>query len=502
MTKNKSAKKYFLDQHGCAKNQVDGELIITRLENLGMERTLDADEADLIIINSCGFIESAKKESLDSVLNSRKAYPKVKILLAGCLAERYANVFKTDLPEVNGIFGNGDLSKLDEVVGSILKGKRPVVVPEQKGVCCGERGTLLSFKGSAYVKITEGCNNHCTFCAIPLIRGDLRSRKALDIVEEIKGLVQKGVYEINLIGQDLAAYGCGKDDDVFNDGTCWYEQTYGESRLSRYSVALNGNAHVIPTEVKESRKHNSISPLSRLIKMISKLKGKFVVRLLYIHPDHFNLDILPLMQKDKRFLPYFDIPFQSGSDNVIHAMNRTGSHKGYVELVKKIRDALPEASIRTTFLTGFPGETEDDAKKTEKFLKEIQSDWSGCFPYSKEDGTPAAKMKGKVAKKIAEERAQNLQSIQHDITGKRLKARLGKTYDVLVEEIIENKEQSDEGLAIGRAWFEAPEVDGNVVIRYDLDDKKAVEKIKCGNVVKVKAVASTEFDIDGEYVAK
>lgn len=478
MTKNKVAKKFFLDQHGCAKNQVDGELIITRLENLGMERTLDADDADLIIINSCGFIESAKKESLNSVLNSRKAYPKAKILLAGCLAERYANVFKTDLPEVNGIFGNGDLSKLDEVVSSILKGKRPVVVPEQKGVCCGDRSTLLSFKGSAYVKITEGCNNHCTFCAIPLIRGDLRSRKAVEIVEEIKGLVQKGVYEINLIGQDLAAYGCGKDDDVFNDGTCWYEETYGSKKIE-------GN-----------------SPLSRLIKMISKLKGKFVVRLLYIHPDHFNLDILPLMQKDKRFLPYFDIPFQSGSDNVIHAMNRTGTHKGYVELVKKIRESLPEASIRTTFLTGFPGETEADAKKTEKFLKEIQSDWSGCFPYSKEDGTPAAKMKGKVAKKIAEERALNLQNIQHDITGKRLKSRLGKTYEVLVEEIIENKEQSDEGLAIGRAWFEAPEVDGNVVIRYDLDDKKAVEKIKCGNVVKVKAVASTEFDIDGEYVAK
>ena len=477
-------KKFFLDQHGCAKNQVDGELLITRLEAMGLEKTDSASDADLIIINSCGFIESAKKESLDSVLNARKTYPHAKILLAGCLAERYADVFKTDLPEADGIFGNGDLSKVDTVVRSLFKGNRPVVKPAQKGVCCGDRNLLLSFKGSAYVKITEGCNNHCTFCAIPLIRGDLRSRSAKDIVDEIKLLVKRGVYEINLIGQDLAAYGCGKDDDVFGNGTNAYDEVYGES----VAVAKKGT--------------KTLSPLAQLLKQISAVKGTFVVRLLYIHPDHFNRDILPIMQKDKRFLPYFDIPFQSGSDKIIHAMNRHGSYKEYVQLVKDIRTALPEAAIRTTCLTGFSGETDDDAKQTEKFLKAIESDWSGCFPYSKEDGTPGALLKGRVAKKVAQSRADSLSAIQHEITGERLKTRCKKIYDVLVEEVLENKEQSDEGLAIGRAWFEAPEVDGNVVIRYDLDDKKAVKAIVPGAVIKVKAVAATEFDIDGVYCEK
>ena len=481
-----SKKKFFLDQHGCAKNQVDGELLITRLEAMGLEKTDVASDADLIIVNSCGFIESAKKESLDSVLNARKSYPHAKILLAGCLAERYADVFKKDLPEADGIFGNGDLSQVDGVVRSLLKGKRPVVKPEQKGVCCGDRNLLLSFKGSAYVKITEGCNNHCTFCAIPLIRGDLRSRAAKEIVDEIKLLVKRGVYEVNLIGQDLAAYGCGKEDDVFGNGTNAYDEVYGAGAAGAEKPA----GKKIP------------SPLAQLLCLISKVKGDFVVRLLYIHPDHFNRDILPIMQKDKRFLPYFDIPFQSGSDAVIHAMNRHGSYKTYVRLVKDIRAALPEAAIRTTFLTGFPGETDDDAKQTEKFLKAIESDWSGCFPYSREDGTPGALLKGRVAKKVAQSRADALSAIQHEITGKRLKTRCKKIYEVLVEEVLENKEQSDEGLAIGRAWFEAPEVDGNVVIRYDLDDTAAVKAIVPGAVVKVKALAATEFDLDGEYCGR
>ena len=211
----KNKKTFFLDQHGCAKNQVDGELIVSRLLDDGYVRTENPAEASLIIINSCGFIESAKKESLDSLLNARTSYPDAKIVLAGCLAERYAEVFKEELPEADAVFGNGDLSKITEIAGDVLKGKRSVVTPPQKGVCCGERKLLLNFKGSAFVKITEGCDNHCTFCAIPLIRGSLRSRKADDIVSEIKELISKGVFEINLIGQDLASYGCGKDDDVF-----------------------------------------------------------------------------------------------------------------------------------------------------------------------------------------------------------------------------------------------------------------------------------------------
>lgn len=467
---NLTKQTFFLDQHGCAKNQVDGELLISHLTNAGYVRTDDASNADLIIINSCGFIQSAKQESLDAVMNARAAYPHAKILLAGCLAERYADVFKTDLPEADGIFGNGDLSQIVQTARDVLAKKRPVVVPSQNGVCCGDRPQFLSFSGSAYVKITEGCNNCCSFCAIPLIRGSLRSRPVSEIVTEVKKLVSDGTREINLIGQDLAAYGCGKTDDVLGNG-------------------------------KNGLQNTETSLLHDLLVELSKIEGQFWIRLLYIHPDHFNADILSLMQKDKRILPYFDIPFQSGSDRIIKAMNRTGTFERYVSLIKTIRTALPDASIRTTFLTGFPGETEDGAHATEKFLEAIQPDWSGCFAYSREEDTPAYNFKGRVAKKTAELRAAQLEKIQTALTAQRLKQRVGQTYDVLVEEIIQNNDGTDDGLAIGRAWFEAPDVDGNVVIRYDLDDANAVSQIVPGNVVKVKAIASSELDIDGVYCA-
>lgn len=452
-------KKFFLDQHGCAKNQVDGELIMNRLVNLGFTQTFDASEADVIFINSCGFIESAKTESIESLMDARNLYPDAKIILGGCLAERYAEYFKDELTEADAIFGNGDLSKIDGLVKSLFDGERPVVKPAQEGVCCGERKKLLSYPGSAFVKITEGCDNCCSFCAIPIIRGHLRSRKIEEIVEEIKQLVDHGIFEINLIGQDLAAFG----SDFVNH-------------------------------------KNSQSELANLLEEISKLKGDFWIRLLYIHPDHFNSDILEIMKKDERFLPYFDIPFQSGSDRIISLMNRKGNFKKYVELIKTIRSAFSESCIRTTFLNGFPSETDDDAAKTQKFMKEIKPDWSGCFAYSQEEDTVAAKMENQVEKKVAEKRSSALKKIQDKITAESLEKKCGKNYRVLIEEIVENLEGTDEGLAIGRTWFEAPDVDGNVVVRYDLDDKNAVEKIIPGKVVTVKAVAASGVDIDSVFV--
>lgn len=452
-------KKFFLDQHGCAKNQVDGELIMNRLVNLGFTQTFDASEADVIFINSCGFIESAKTESIESLMDARNLYPDAKIILGGCLAERYAEYFKDELTEADAIFGNGDLSKIDGLVKSLFDGERPVVKPAQEGVCCGERKKLLSYPGSAFVKITEGCDNCCSFCAIPIIRGHLRSRKIEEIVEEIKQLVDQGIFEINLIGQDLAAFG----SDFVNH-------------------------------------KNSQSELANLLEEISKLKGDFWIRLLYIHPDHFNSDILEIMKKDERFLPYFDIPFQSGSDRIISLMNRKGNFKKYVELIKTIRSAFSESCIRTTFLNGFPSETDDDSAKTQKFMKEIKPDWSGCFAYSQEEDTVAAKMENQVEKKVAEKRSSVLKKIQDKITAESLEKRCGKNYRVLIEEIVENLEGTDEGLAIGRTWFEAPDVDGNVVVRYDLDDKNAVEKIIPGKVVTVKAVAASGVDIDSVFV--
>lgn len=469
--------KFFLDQFGCAKNQVDGELIISRLKAMNLKQTLEPQDADIIIINSCGFIESAKTESLNAVMDSRSNYPNAKILLAGCLAERYAEVFSSDLPEVDGIMGNGDLSVIDQIIQPLLDGKRPVEKPEQSGVCCGTRSDFLSFPGSAYVKITEGCDNCCSFCAIPLIRGNLRSRTEDDIVEEIKELLSKGVFEINLVGQDSAAY--GMDGQPPHNPEIW--------------KAFDG-----------SSSDTKISPLASLLKKISSLKGNFWIRILYIHPDHFPLDILPIIASDKRLLPYFDIPFQSGSDQIIRAMNRTGNKEQYINLVKKIRSVFSETeykniALRTTFLTGFPNESNKDASSTEAFLKEIKPDWSGCFNYSQEDDTPAAEMKKQVPSKIAAKRAANLQQIQLQITADALKARCGKSYDVLVEEIISGGDGEGTGLAIGRAWFQAPDVDGAVVIRYDLDSDKANE-IQAGKIVNIMITGTSGVDMTGELL--
>ena len=461
--------KFFIDQHGCAKNQVDGELIISLLKKKDWTQVFEASDADLIVVNSCGFIESAKTESINAVMAARQMYPKAKILLAGCLAQRYANELKDDLLEADGFFGNGDLSQIYKVIEPLMKEERPVLVPEQKGVCCGDRELLLSFAGTAFVKITEGCNNRCSFCAIPIIRGDLRSRKASEIISEIKDLVSKGVYEINLIGQDLAAYGTGSGDDCFGDGrTKFFEGKSG---------------------------------LARLIKMISEIEGTFAVRLLYIHPDHFNEDILSVMKSDSRFLHYFDIPFQNGDDAIIKSMNRIGSSEKYKELISKIRSVFPDAAIRTTFMAGFPGETEESFENTKNFLRETATDWSGCFSYSKEDDTPAYSFKKQVPHKTAEKRANELVEIQAEITRERLKGRCGSDYDILIEEVLSQSEENpDEGLAIGRAWFQAPEVDGSVVVRYDrssLDESRAV---KSGRLVRVKIVSSGEVDLNGDFV--
>ncbi len=490
-----TSQKFFIDQHGCAKNQVDGELLISILTQKNWVQTFSPEEADLIIVNSCGFIESAKTESINAVMSARQMYPKAKILLAGCLAQRYAPELSESLAEADGFFGNGDLDQLYKVVEPLMQGERPVLVPEQKGVCGGNRNMLLSFAGAAYVKITEGCNNRCSFCAIPIIRGELRSRPAQEIIDEIKKLIAQGVYELNLIGQDLAAYGTGRDDNVFGTGRTFLPRgTPGD-------LSVEGGDNAINTSERAEEKQRE-SGLCTLLKQISALKGTFRLRLLYIHPDHFNEDILPVMKADSRFLPYFDIPFQSGDDEIIRTMHRVGNQKKYYELINKIRSYFPDAAIRTTFMTGFPGETEEAAENTKEFLKKTRTDWSGCFSYSREDDTPAYGYKKQVPHKFAEKRAAELVEIQAEITREKLRERSGKDYDVLIEEVLsENPETPDEGIAIGRAWFQAPEVDGSVVVRYDRSNKDECDAVKSGRLVKVHVSSSGDVDLNGDFVA-
>jgi ribosomal protein S12 methylthiotransferase len=457
--------KFFLDQHGCAKNQVDGEALIARLRGRGYERAAEAADADVIIVNTCGFIESAKKESLEAVFGAKKMYPGAKIIAAGCLAERYAEEFSHGLPEADGIFGVDAHERLAKKMERVLAGERVVMCrdapnnaqpAEQKNKAeFVRRDELLSLPGTAYVKISEGCGNFCSFCAIPRIRGALRSRSVQSITRETEELLARGVFEINLIAQDSSCYG------------------------------------------RDFAPSSEQSPLVLLLNSILRVKKDFWLRLLYLHPDHFPLDILPIIKNDSRVLPYFDIPFQSGSGAIIKAMNRKGSAAQYEALMQTIRSAVfpRRAVFRTTLLSGFPGETEEDARFTEEFLRRVEADWAGVFEFSREEGTSAFAMKGQVPKKTAATRARGLKSIQEEITRKKLESYIGTTQSVLVEEVFEDKDGgTNENFAIARAWFQAPEVDGSCVIRYD-----EAKRLRAGEIVQALITGSRSCDLTGEF---
>jgi ribosomal protein S12 methylthiotransferase len=458
--------RFYLDNHGCAKNQVDGEEIAERLEAAGYAWADSADGADFVIVNSCGFVNDAKKESIDAVIGWKSSYPGKKVILAGCLSQRYATELAAGLPEADGLVGNADLSAVLQAADAVMEGSRPVIVsrPEAAPAAGTVRRTrLLDFPGTAHVKITEGCSNRCSYCAIPLIRGDLRSRAVADIVEECAWLVGRGAKELVLIGQDLGAF--GKDSG-------------GKSLLPELLAAL-ADEKAFP--------------------------GDFRVRTLYIHPDNFPDAILPVIASSPRLLPYFDLPFQHASAPVLKAMNRHGSAAAYLDLVARIRKALPDSMIRSTFLVGFPGETEEDFAALRDFQEKAELDWLGAFAYSREEGTAAYGMKGRVAAKTAQARKKAVEEAQERITSRRLARFLGATLDVLVEERVAPPAspeggqaadpgspagQEDEGaeeLSLGRAWLQAPEVDGLVVLRGGFEP---------GSMVKARVLAVNGVDLD------
>ncbi|MCL2181700.1 MAG: MiaB/RimO family radical SAM methylthiotransferase, partial [Treponema sp.] len=448
--------RYFLDPFGCVKNQVDAETMMAHLDNAGWESTQDSGLAELIIVNSCGFIESAKQESINAVLEWRKLYPEKKILLTGCLAQRYAKELPDLLPEADGFLGVDDILQIVKMADKTAGNSLPLAENSQSSkfkpqLIPGER-PLLSLPGSAYVKISEGCSNNCSYCAIPLIRGRLVSRAIPDITEECRVLIKRGKNELCIIGQDIGAFGSD-----------------------------NGAGHGLP----------------ELLNAISELDGNFWIRLLYIHPDHFPLRILDLMEKDKRFLPYFDIPFQHASEKILNAMNRGNSFsllpfvsgsalpkndsplreipanlsEKYLALINTIRTRLPNAVIRSTFLLGFPGETEDDFAALLDFQEKANLDWLGCFTYSREEGTPSYSMKKRVPAKTAALRKKIIEEKQMRITEKNMERFTGQTLDVLVEEKIaadpSTDETDSENIWLGRLYCQAPDIDGSAVIICD-----------------------------------
>jgi ribosomal protein S12 methylthiotransferase len=446
--------RYFLDPFGCAKNQVDAETMMALLGDSGWSATEVPEEADLIIVNSCGFIESAKRESINAVLSWRKQYPKTKILLAGCLAQRYAAELARSLPEADGLFGNANLGGIAAAASALLSGPPgssnldASPGPETLGT-----RPLLSLPGSAYVKISEGCNNRCSFCSIPLIRGPLRSRDPGGIIDECRCLLDRGIRELCIIGQDIASFG---DDRPGAAG------------------------------------------LPALLEGIAAIPGRFWVRLLYLHPDRFPPAVLEIMAGDRRFLPYFDIPLQHGSEPILRAMKRRGNGERYLDLIREIRTALPGAVIRSTFLVGFPGESEDDFARLLDFQERAALDWAGCFTYSREENTPAYAMGKRVPRPVAAERKRILEERQQGISERRMDRFVGRELEVLVEERFENPEEAGEapefpagegGLYLGRAYCQAPEVDGVSLI---LSEKK----LSPGSLVSCRVRGRAGLDLE------
>lgn len=432
---------FYVENLGCAKNQVDAESIISALEAGSHRRTDTPEEAELIIINTCGFIEEARRESIDVTLGLRKKYPDKRIILAGCFAQRSGDELARLLPEIDGVFGNRAPSRVPELLEDVYGDKRPVFMPEV-GEGRGQAKAVLSFPGSAYLKVSEGCNNRCSFCAIPVIRGDLRSRSVEEVTADAGRFVESGVAEINLIAQDIGSYGRDRGANLL-----------------------------------------------QLLRSILRIDGKFWLRLLYIHPDNFDPALLDLCKSDDRLLPYFDIPFQHASKRVLRKMGRTGDGESYGYLVEMIRKALPDAVIRSTFLVGFPGETRGDFERLAAFQSRVQFDWLGAFTYSREPDTLAFSermlpgLRFRLKKPAVKRRYDRIFEAQQKISSSRLSRYVGKHYDVLVEERIEG-----EDLFLGRIYAQAPEVDGLTVIR--------AGQLQVGGFTRCRIVRANGLDLE------
>ena len=417
-------KKVYIENLGCAKNQVDAEVMAYKLKD-NFTLAESAEESDLIIVNTCGFINSAKEESIKVFFELKEKCPDTPIILSGCLAQRYADDLEKELLEADVIFGNRDLEYIKKAAFQALEKKRCTIKPEYPQPECEDdtRDKLYNFPGSAYLKISEGCNHRCGYCAIPVIRGSLRSRPEQAILKEVKRLVSTGIKEINIIAQDLAAYGYDFD----------------------------GKTH-----------------FASLLDSICSVEGDFRVRMLYIHPDWMTDEIISAVKRNPKVLPYFDIPFQHASEHVLRPMKRNGNQDVYADLVEKIRREIPGSVIRTTIMLGFPGETDEDFNTVCDFVKRCKFNWMGSFVYSLEEDTDAFEMttEGEHVKlaAIAAKRQKKLERIQRKITEKSLESFVGNKYPVLIEENVQG-----EDLAIGRIYAQAPEVDGlTVVMGHDM----------------------------------
>jgi ribosomal protein S12 methylthiotransferase len=409
-----SAPTVWLTTLGCSKNQVDSDKITAVLGESGYDYAVDPETADVVMVNTCAFIEDARRESIDTILGlAETKRDDAKLVVMGCMAQRYEQELIEALPEADAVIG---LDRYPELVDELdsLTGWQPVNFTGLRRshmdiLDAVNRPTpTLHF---AYVKVAEGCNKTCAFCAIPLIRGKQRSRAGDGIVAEIEGLVDGGVREVVLVAQDLAAY--GRDNDA--------------------------------------------GSIERLVDQAASVDGLDRLRLYYLYPKEIRQGLIDVIVGHDTVANYFDLSLQHSSPSLLRSMRRPGSGEKHLMLIEQIREAAPTAATRSSFIIGYPGETGDDIEGLAEFLTAAQLDWAGFFPYSAEEGTDAATMPNQVPGEIISERMRYIQGIQDEITAVRNAATVGRTLRVLIDQV-------EDGQAVGRSYREAPEVDGMILL--------------------------------------
>ena len=436
------AKAVWIESLGCPKNEVDGEHLMIHLMEKGYEIIDDKDQADILILNTCGFIQSAKEESIEELFklialknqNSSK-----RIIVCGCLPQRYPRELWSQLPEVDAIVGVTEFAAMHSICSSVLEGRRIFRIREPGGRD-GVKRMKRKVEGLpfAYIKIADGCDNRCSYCAIGLIRGGFRSKRLTDVLKEARQLAEMGVREINLVAQDTTLYGI---------------DLYGEKRLARL--------------------------LSNLSK-IEKLKW---IRLLYAHPAHFTDQLIDQIAASPKVCKYVDLPLQHISDEILERMNRKVTRKAVEQLISKLRDKIPKLTLRTSFIVGFPGERKKHFRELLNFVEQVKFDKLGAFVYSKEEGTRAYSFKGQASLSTKQKRMDQLMLAQQRIVSEKHEKKIGETLNVLIER--RSEEYND--CWVGRSEGEAPEVDGVILVKGD--------GLKPGQFVQAEVVDHRDYDL-------
>lgn len=430
-------KKIALVSHGCPKNLVDSELILGMLAQNGYGITLNEDESDIVIVNTCSFICDAERESIRSILELVDKGKKV--IVTGCLAQKHPEELKKEIPELAGIIGTADFGAIVDVIKNIDKEfvskvseKPDYIYPENI-----ER-QQITMGASSYLKIAEGCSYRCGYCIIPYLRGDYHSRTIENVVEEAKKLVKKGVTEIILIAQDTTSYGI----DIYKKPS-----------------------------------------LPKLLEELNKIEGLGWIRFMYAYPTHLDDELLDAIANLDKVVKYVDIPLQHSHPEVLKLMNRPSFD--YRPMIENIRNRIPNVSIRTAFIVGYPGETEEHFEHLCQFVRDMKFDRMGVFKYSREKGTPSYKLPNRVPAKIANQRYKKLMEIQQEISAERNKKFIGKTIPCIIECF------ADDGEIIARTQYDAPEIDGIVNIQTD-------KMVVPGDIEMVKITDASEYDLIGE----